>query len=76
MKPDEVGLLFIRAGRVYIMESYCEQPTATFRDLQSGDKVGGAVGCPDLEGFKPLCTVDTPGDGSLIVTHESLGGQS
>ena len=39
---------------IWQMITYCEYPTATMLNIRIGERVGGAVGCPNLQPFKKL----------------------
>jgi len=55
MKVDDVGRLFTRNGDdVWRMIYACQYPTATLVNLETGDKIGGAIGSPLLNEFKSL----------------------
>ena len=55
MNSDDIGKLFTTNGEdVWRMITYCEYPTATFINLDTGREIGGAVGSPILNQFKKL----------------------
>jgi len=55
MNVDDVGKLFTRNGEdVWRMIYACGEPTATFENIVTGEKIGGAIGCPNLKDFKRL----------------------
>ena len=47
-------LFTIDGQDVWEVESMCESPTITLKNLRTGDKMGGAVGCRLLKDFVPL----------------------
>lgn len=51
----EPGQLYTTNGKdVWVLESFCEHPTATLRNLNTDEKRGGAVGCMSLQDFVRL----------------------
>jgi len=47
--------LFTTSGSdVWEVESFCEHPTITLRNVRTGEQCGGAVGCRNLRDFVPL----------------------
>ena len=52
MKPKD---LFTSDGKdVWEVESFCGLPTVTLKNLRTGKKISGAVGCLNLKDFVPL----------------------
>lgn len=43
-------------GSVWRVVSFCERPTITLRNLETGETVSGAVGCRLLEPFRWLAS--------------------
>jgi len=64
MSLDDVGELFMGEDKkVYRMIYGCAQPTATLECIEHADgeephRIGGALGCPNLSGFKRLVCED------------------
>lgn len=57
MNGDDVGKLFTTDGKdAWRCVAYCGQPTISFENLETKDRVGGAVGCLNVRDFKPLIT--------------------
>jgi hypothetical protein len=57
MNGDAVGKLFTTNGDdVWRCISYCEYPTIKFKNLETGELCGGAVGCLNVQDFRPLVT--------------------
>lgn len=55
MNGDDVGKLFtIDGSDAWRCISYCEYPTITFKNLETGQLQGGAIGCLNVRNFKPL----------------------
>lgn len=51
----DVGTYWIDPdNRVWVVESYCREPTATLRCLDNQTRKGGAVGCLLFEGMERL----------------------
>ena len=49
------GELYINEhGEVYQIQSFCMSPTVTMESMVTGSLTGGAIGCLNLETFKPL----------------------
>ena len=42
---------------VWRLISYCREPTATMENVETKDRVGGAVGCLNLQPFVKLVPV-------------------
>lgn len=52
---NKVDKLFTMDGRdVWRLISYCEYPTATFENVETKERTGGAVGSPIVNQFKEL----------------------
>jgi len=57
MNGDDVGKLFTTNGTdAWRCMSYCEHPTISFENLETKQRLGGAVGCLNLRDLKPLVT--------------------
>ena len=57
MNSDDVGKLFTTDGNdAWRLVCYCASPTVTMENLETKERVGGAVGSPILEPFKELQT--------------------
>lgn len=55
MNQDDVGMFFTTTGEdIWELIIYCEYPTATLRNLKTGERVGGAIGSPNLQPFRRL----------------------
>ena len=55
MKTEDVGKLYTMNGEdVWRLISYCEHPTATLKNIETKERIGGAVGCLNLKPFKKL----------------------
>lgn len=55
MNADDVGKFYTTTGEdTWWMISYCAEPTATMQNIRTGEKVGGAVGCRNLQPFIKL----------------------
>ena len=55
MKVEDVGTYWTTDKEdIWQMITYCEYPTATMLNIRIGERVGGAVGCPNLQPFKKL----------------------
>ena len=51
----ECWQLFTQDGKdVWRVQSYCEHPTVTMVNVETGETTGGAVGCLNLKTFKRL----------------------
>lgn len=51
----EVGALYTTDGQdVWEVQSYCQSPTITLKNLRTGHTTGGAVGCPNVADFVRL----------------------
>jgi len=55
-------------GELWEVQSYCEIPTVTMINKRTGQRMGGGVGCLNLQPFVPLVK-DCP-DGLLAVGDE------
>lgn len=52
LKP---GDLYTTDGKdVWEIESLCEYPTVTLKNVRTGEQIGGAVGCRNVADFVPL----------------------
>ena len=51
--PGDI-LLDTESGDVFAVFSLCDKPTATVESVTTGARVGGAIGSPILQPFKPL----------------------
>ncbi len=55
----EPGDLFTTDGKdVWELVSFCEVPTATLKNLRTGETTGGGVGCLNLSKFLRLAATD------------------
>ncbi len=55
IKEEDVGRLFTTNGEdVWRLIAYCSAPTATMENLETKERVGGAIYSPNLEPFKRL----------------------
>ena len=55
MNMDDVGKFYTTDGTdVWKLAVYCDQPTATMLNVETGERRGGAVGCLNLQPFKKL----------------------
>jgi len=49
------GDLYTTDGKdVWEIESFCEHPTVTLKNVRTGERIGGAVGCRNVADFVPL----------------------
>lgn len=56
----DVGKLFTRNGHdAWRCISYCEYPTVSFQNLETGEERGGAIGSPIVQEFVELRQVKT-----------------
>jgi len=54
-KDLEPGMLFTTNGKdVWEVESFCEFPTVSMKNVRTAERTRGAVGSPILENFVPL----------------------
>ncbi len=52
---SKVNKLYTKDGNdVWRLIGYCEYPTATFENVETKERVDGAVGCQLLKDFKEL----------------------
>ena len=55
MEIDDVGTYWTTDGTdIWQLITFCEQPTATMLNLKTGGRIGGAVGCLNLQPFVKL----------------------
>mgnify|MGYP001611372240 FL=1 len=55
MNEADVGTYWTSDGEdIWQMITFCEFPTATLINLKTGEKIGGAVGSPNLKPFIKL----------------------
>ncbi len=55
MNADDIGKFYTTDGTdIWMLQSYCGQPTVTMVNVRTGDLRGGAVGCLNLQPFKKL----------------------
>ena len=55
LKDIRPGDLYTTDGKdAWEVESFCESPTITLRNLRTGERAGGAVGCLNVSQFIPL----------------------
>jgi len=48
----EPGMYFTtESGQIWVLESCCPLPTATLKNLETGERVGGAVSSLNLQPF-------------------------
>jgi hypothetical protein len=48
-----------RDGKVYQLVSYCSHPTVTFKEVKTGERVGGAVDCLNVQGIEYIESEET-----------------
>ena len=55
MHADDVGKFFTTNGEdIWRMIVYCAEPTAMMENLETKDRVSGAIGCLNLKPFVKL----------------------
>ena len=56
LKPNETLFIGCKGGPddVWVVKSFCDQPTVTLENIKSGEEVGGATGCLNLQQFRLL----------------------
>ena len=55
MNADDVGKYYTTDGKdLWQLVSYCRDPTATMQNVRTEQKVGGAIGCLNLQPFIKL----------------------
>lgn len=55
INENKISKLFTTNGKnVWRLIGYCEYPTATFENVETKEKTGGAVGSPIVNQFKEL----------------------
>lgn len=55
MKKEDVGKFYTTDGKdIWRLISYCEYPTATMENVETKERINGAVGCLNLKPFKRL----------------------
>ena len=55
MNNNDVSKYYTTNGKdIWQLIIYCEYPTATMKNLETGERVGGAVGCLNLKPFVKL----------------------
>lgn len=55
MNEEDVSKFFTTNGEdIWRLISYCREPTATMENIITKERIGGAVGCLNLEPFVEL----------------------
>jgi len=55
MNEKDIGKYYTTNGEdIWQLISYCREPTATMVDIRTGERIGGAVGCLNLQPFIKL----------------------
>lgn len=53
ISEDNVGMFFLdSSGVLWMLQSYCKHPTATMKNVVTGQLLGGAVDSPNLSDFQ------------------------
>jgi len=61
MDEQDVGAFYTTNGEdVWQLVSYCASPTAIMLNIRTGDRVGGGIGCLNLQPFIKLIPEKEP----------------
>jgi len=53
-------------GELLMMRSFCDLPTASFENIETGEKICGTVGSPNLKGINPATELFSGATVSLL----------